>query len=293
MPELPEVETVRKGLERKLNNFVVHKIEILRSSTISFPTNDNEFTDGIKNSLIEKWDRRGKYLIANLKKFNKDSSTQNKIPALIDNGQLIIHLRMTGHFNWFEKKVPPCKHTRVRFFNNVENELRFIDVRSFGQIWWVRPGLDPKKIIRGLGSLGPEPFSKDFNINYLSKQFSKRTKSIKSVLLDQTIIAGIGNIYADESLYEAGISPFRRAKTIKKYELIKLRNSIIQILKNSIGSGGTTFSDFRDIEGLNGNYSAQAKVYRRTGMECQICKNLIERKKISGRSTHWCRNCQK
>ncbi len=293
MPELPEVETVRKGLEKKLNNFIINEVEILRSKTISFPPNIKDFKNGIQNSLIDKWDRRGKYLIANLKKFNDESSLNNQEPTFKKNGHLIIHLRMTGHFNYFETKVKPCKHTRVRFFNKNKNELRFIDVRSFGQIWWIEENLDPKKIIKGLGSLGPEPFSDDFNTSYLSKQLFKRTKSIKSVLLDQTIIAGIGNIYADESLYDAGISPFRRAKNIKKHELNKLRASIIDVLKKSIGSGGTTFSDFRNIEGLNGNYSMQAKVYRRTGLECDICKSLIERKKISGRSTHWCRKCQK
>tara|TARA_Y100001968_G_C19449836_1_gene767776 strand:- start:80 stop:961 length:882 start_codon:yes stop_codon:yes gene_type:complete len=293
LPELPEVETVRKGLEKKLNNFIINKVEILRSSTIAYPINHYEFINGINNSLIEKWDRRGKYLIGYLKKYNYNFSPTDQKPNLINNGKLIVHLRMTGHFNWLKTKVPPCKHTRVRFLNKNKNELRFIDVRSFGQIWWIKEGLDSKKIIKGLGSLGPEPFSKDFNINYLSKQISKRTKSIKSVLLDQTIIAGIGNIYADESLYEAGISPFRSARTIKIFELVKLRESIIRVLKESIGSGGTTFSDFRDIEGLNGNYSMRTKVYRRTGEKCRSCENLIERKKISGRSTHWCRKCQR
>ena len=293
MPELPEVETVKKGLERKLKDFIIQDVDILRDSTIAFPTNIIEFKNGIKNSLIEKWDRRGKYLIANLKKYNNDSIEQYKKSSYKNNGYLIIHLRMTGYFNFFERIVPTCKHTRVRFFNKNKNELRFIDVRSFGQIWWIEEAFNPKRIIKGLGSLGPEPFSEDFNLSYLSEQFSKRTKSVKSVLLDQTIIAGIGNIYADESLYEAGISPFRSAKTIKKYELVKLRESIIQVLRKSIGSGGTTFSDFRDIEGSNGNYSMQTKVYRRTGEKCRICKNLIERKKIAGRSTHWCKKCQK
>ncbi len=293
MPELPEVETVKKGLERKLKDFIIQDVDILRDSTIAFPTNIIEFKNGIKNSLIEKWDRRGKYLIANLKKYNNDSIEQYKKSSYKNNGYLIIHLRMTGYFNFFERIVPACKHTRVRFFNKNKNELRFIDVRSFGQIWWIEEAFNPKRIIKGLGSLGPEPFSEDFNLSYLSEQFSKRTKSVKSVLLDQTIIAGIGNIYADESLYEAGISPFRSAKTIKKYELVKLRKSIIQVLRKSIGSGGTTFSDFRDIEGSNGNYSMQTKVYRRTGEKCRICKNLIERKKIAGRSTHWCKKCQK
>ena len=286
MPELPEVETVRKGLEKKLKDFIISEIEIIRPSTIAFPANKDEFKKGLNNSLIDKWSRRGKYLIANLIK-NQNNNT------LESNGYLIIHLRMTGHFNWLKRNNSPCKHTRVRFFDSQENELRFIDVRSFGQIWWIKEGLDPKKIIKGLGSLGPEPFSKEFNYEYLKKEFSKRTKSIKAVLLDQRIIAGIGNIYADESLFEAGISPFREAKTIKKRELIKLRISIMDVLEKSIGSGGTTFSDFRNIEGLNGNYSMQANVYKRTGEKCKRCSNLIQRKKITGRSTHWCSNCQK
>ena len=286
MPELPEVETVRKGLEKKLKDFIISEIEIIRPSTIAFPANKDEFKKGLNNSLIDKWSRRGKYLIANLIKNSNNNSSKS-------NGYLIIHLRMTGHFNWLKRNNSPCKHTRVRFFDSQENELRFIDLRSFGQIWWIKEGLDPKKIIKGLGSLGPEPFSKDFNYEYLKKEFSKRTKSIKAVLLDQRIIAGIGNIYADESLFEAGISPFREAKTIKKRELIKLRISIMDVLEKSIGSGGTTFSDFRNIEGLNGNYSMQANVYKRTGEKCKRCSNLIQRKKITGRSTHWCSNCQK
>jgi len=286
LPELPEVETVRKGLEKKLKDFIIREIEIIRPSTIAFPANKDEFKKGLNNTLIDKWSRRGKYLIATLIK-NPNNNTFKS------NGYLIIHLRMTGHFNWLKRNNAPCKHTRVRFFDSQENELRFIDLRSFGQIWWIKEGLDPKKIIKGLGSLGPEPFSKDFNYEYLKKEFSKRTKSIKAVLLDQRIIAGIGNIYADESLFEAGISPFREAKTIKKKELIKLRISIIDVLEKSIGSGGTTFSDFRNIEGLNGNYSMKANVYKRTGEKCKRCSNLIQRKKITGRSTHWCSNCQK
>jgi len=286
LPELPEVETVKKGLEKKLKNFIISEIEIIRPSTIAFPANKDEFKKGLNNSLIDKWSRRGKYLIANLIKNPNNNNLKS-------NGYLIIHLRMTGHFNWLKRNNSPCKHTRVRFFDSQGNELRFIDLRSFGQIWWIKEGLDPKKIIKGLGSLGPEPFSKDFNYEYLKKEFSKRTKSIKAVLLDQRIIAGIGNIYADESLFEAGISPFREAKTIKKRELIKLRISIMDVLEKSIGSGGTTFSDFRNIEGLNGNYSMQANVYKRTGEKCKRCSNLIQRKKITGRSTHWCSNCQK
>ncbi len=292
MPELPEVETVKKGLEKKLKNFFIEDIEILRSSTIAFPKDNLEFIEGVIHSKIGKWNRRGKYLIANLEKHSK-SLKKNSFSSYKNNGYLIIHLRMTGYFNWIKTLTPPCKHTRVRFFDKNNFELRFVDVRSFGQIWWIKDGLNPKEIIYGLGSLGPEPLEEDFNLKYLKKEFSRRTKSIKSVLLDQKIIAGIGNIYADESLYEAGILPFRKANTINNEELIKLKDSIIKVLQKSIGSGGTTFSDFRNIEGANGDYSMQANVYRRGGEKCKKCNNLIQRKKLSGRSTHWCNFCQK
>ncbi len=292
MPELPEVETVRRGLEQKLNNFIIKKVEVCRNSTVAFPTEKEQFIKGLQNSLLYKWDRRGKYLIAELKKIENENIQFPLKKLRKNNGFLVVHLRMTGYFKFIVNSTQPCKHTRIRVFDNNNNELRYIDVRSFGQMWWIKEGLSPNKIIKGLGSLGPEPFSKNFDANYLKKVISKRTKSIKAILLDQTIVAGIGNIYADESLYSAGISPFRAAKTIKKNELINLKESIVNVLKKSIGSGGTTFSDFRDLEGENGNFGLQTNVYRRTGKECRKCGNLIEKQKIAGRSTHWCPNCQ-
>ena len=293
MPELPEVETVRRGLEQKLNNFIIKKVEVCRDSTVAFPTKKEDFIEGLHNSLLYKWDRRGKYLIAELKKIENEEIQFSKEKSLKNNGFLVVHLRMTGYFKLIDNSIKPCKHTRIRFFDKKNNELRYIDLRSFGQMWWIRKDLSPNKIIKGLGSLGPEPFSEEFNENYLKNVISKRTKSIKSILLDQTIVAGIGNIYADESLYSAGISPFREAKTIKKNELINLKESIVKVLKKSIGSGGTTFSDFRDLEGENGNFGLQTNVYRRTGKDCRKCGNSIEKQKIAGRSTHWCPNCQK
>ena len=293
MPELPEVETVRRGLEEKLNNFIIKKVEVCRDSTVALPKNKEEFINGLRNSLLYKWHRRGKYLIAELKKFENEKIQFPLEKSIKKNGFLVVHLRMTGYFKFIYKSTRPCKHTRVRIFDMKNNELRYIDVRSFGQMWWIKEGLSPNKLIKGLGSLGPEPFSKDFDAKYLKKIISNKTRPIKAILLDQTIVAGIGNIYADESLYLAGISPFRKAKTLKKNELIRLEESIVDVLRKSIGAGGTTFSDFRDLEGENGDFGLQTNVYRRTGKECRKCKNLIERQKISGRSTHWCRQCQK
>jgi len=292
LPELPEVETVRRGLEQKLKNFIIKRVEICRETTVAYPFDKKDFIKGLQNSLIYKWDRRGKYLIAELKKTQSNNTDANEI-SYVNNGVLVVHLRMTGYFTLNNILTNPCKHTRIRFFDNNNIELRYIDVRSFGQMWWVREGLSPNNIIKGLGNLGPEPFAKNFNTSYLTKVISNKTRSIKSILLDQSIIAGIGNIYADESLYSAGISPFREARTIKENELKKLKIAIVEVLKKSIGAGGTTFSDFRDLEGENGNFGLQTNVYRRTGKQCRQCKNLIERQKISGRSTHWCRRCQK
>ena len=153
MPELPEVETVRRGLEQKLNNFIIKKVEVCRDSTVAFPKNKQEFIKGLLNSLIHKWDRRGKYLIAELKKIDNDNIQINEKITLKHNGFLVVHLRMTGYFKFIENSSHPCKHTRIRFFNNNNNELRYIDVRSFGQMWWIKQGLSPNKIIKGLLSL--------------------------------------------------------------------------------------------------------------------------------------------
>ena len=184
MPELPEVETVRRGLEQKLSNFIIKKVEVCRDSTVAFPAIKEEFIKGLENSLLYKWNRRGKYLIAELKKIeNENIQINEKLTlkqklTLKHSGFLVVHLRMTGYFKFINNSTPPCKHTRIRFFDKNNKELRYIDVRSFGQMWWIKQGLSPNKVIKGLGSLGPEPFSKDFDTKYLKKVISKRKKSI-------------------------------------------------------------------------------------------------------------------
>ena len=136
MPELPEVETVRRGLEQKLNNFIIKKVEVCRDSTVAFPINKEEFTKGLLNSLVYKWNRRGKYLIAQLKKVQNENA-QFSLENSQNNGFLVVHLRMTGYFKFINNSTLPCKHTRIRFFDKNNNELRYIDVRSFGQMWWI------------------------------------------------------------------------------------------------------------------------------------------------------------
>ncbi len=286
MPELPEVETVRKGLNIKANNFVIQKVEVLKERSIASEGGSKDFIANMTGLKVYSWERRGKYLIGFLEKGNSKSIYP------IHLGWWVIHLRMTGHFQFHKKSSFPCPHTRVRIWNKEGIELRFVDVRNFGQMWFVKGESNPKDSINGLNKLGPEPFSKEFNASYLKMKLKGRSRSIKSSLLDQTLVAGTGNIYADESLFLAGILPTRESRLIKISELNRLRNSLIKILKTSIGEGGTTFSDFRDLDGTNGNYGGQALVYRRENKPCRHCGTKIKRIKISGRSTHWCPKCQ-
>ena len=282
MPELPEVETVRKGLNKLLNNFYIKKIEVLKERSIACNGGSEIFIKNIENCYFGDWERRGKYLIGSLQ--NKDK--KNK-------GFIVVHLRMTGQFQLLEKQIQPCKHTRVRFIEKEDKELRFVDIRNFGQMWYVPSSKKISEVVSGIKKLGPEPFSPAFNSYYLEKYFMNKKRSIKSALLDQETVAGVGNIYADEALFDAGINPKVKIGNLKKFELKKLCNSLIKVLNISIGEGGTTFSDFRDLEGINGNCGGQALVYRRTGKSCRKCGGKILREKICGRSTHWCPNCQK
>ena len=280
MPELPEVETVRRGLERQLGGFRIERVEVLRLRAIAFPVEVEAFCSALEGTEVGSWSRRGKYLMASLGRGDADG------------GLWGVHLRMTGQFLWLEEPREPCRHTRVRLWNAAGAELRFIDVRSFGQMWWVPPGVPAGAVITGLRKLGPEPFDPAFTAAYLRERLQPSRRSIKAALLDQQLVAGVGNIYADESLFAAGIAPATDASVLGLERLEQLRGALVQVLEASIGAGGTTFSDFRDLSGTNGNYGGQAWVYRRGGQPCRLCGTPILRQRLVGRSSHWCPSCQ-
>ena len=278
MPELPEVETVRRGLADRLDSFEIKEIEVCRARAIASPGGVDQFVAGLKGATVGAWSRRGKYLMAQLEP---------------NRGRWGVHLRMTGQFQWHATPAPPCNHTRVRFWNQSSEELRFVDVRSFGEMWWIPEDDDLDTVMTGLKRLGPEPFSDAFTGAYLKQRLKGSTRPIKTALLDQSLVAGVGNIYADESLFAAGIPPLTGSGKLSIEQLVRLRDELINVLNISIGVGGTTFSDFRDLEGVNGNYGGQSWVYRRSGQPCRRCGTPISREKLSGRSTHWCPNCQR
>ncbi|MGK7945729.1 MAG: DNA-formamidopyrimidine glycosylase [Microcystaceae cyanobacterium] len=281
MPELPEVETVRRGLNQLTVGQTIEGGEVCLSRSLAYPDSESEFWSQIIGLRFLEWRRRGKYLLATL----EDQQNQPQ-------GGIGVHLRMTGQLLWLNKDKEPSKHTRVRFFCENQQELRFVDIRTFGKIWWIPPMVSPEKIITGLQKLGLEPFSEEFTAEFLKKSFQRRKRAIKTVLLDQDIIAGLGNIYADEALFKSGIRPTAIASQLTLPQLERLRSAIIEVLEQSIEHGGTTFSDFQGVTGINGNYGGIAWVYRRTGQPCRICDTTIERIKLGGRSTHFCPKCQ-
>jgi formamidopyrimidine-DNA glycosylase len=281
VPELPEVETVRQGLNQVTLGQEIQGGDVLLDRTIAHPLSVGEFLAPLKNITITQWHRRGKYLLAELTKSNPG-----------DVGWLGVHLRMTGQLLWLDREDPLQKHTRVRLFFQGSRELRFVDQRTFGKMWWVPPQAVPESIITGLKNLGPEPFSAEFSLEYLVGKLKNRQRSIKTALLDQALVAGVGNIYADEALFLSGIRPETLSSALNLAQIERIRTAIIQVLQNSIEAGGTTFSNFLNVQGVNGNYGGVAWVYGRTGEPCRVCSTSIERLKLAGRSSHFCPKCQ-
>jgi formamidopyrimidine-DNA glycosylase len=282
MPELPEVETVRRGLNQLTLSQEITGGDVLLQRTIAYPFSIDEFIDRIKGNTIATWHRRGKYLLAELTPPLPDSSASS----------LGVHLRMTGQLLWLDQNEPLHKHTRVRLFFGDKQELRFVDQRTFGQMWYVPHSVAVESIITGLAKLAVDPFSPEFTVKYLGDKLKKSRRPIKTVLLDQSMVAGLGNIYADEALFKSGILPTTLCTELKLPQIELLRIAIIEVLSASIAVGGTTFSNFLNVKGVNGNYSGEAWVYNRTGEPCKVCGNVIQRIKLGGRSSHFCSQCQ-
>ena len=281
MPELPEVETVRRGLNQVTLAQPIQGGEIRLERSIAYP-HPADFLVAVTGVSIQQWHRRGKYLLAEL-----------SAPESASAGWLGVHLRMTGQLLWMSEAEPVQKHCRIRLSFPGGQELRFVDQRTFGQIWWVPSGTPPEEIITGLTRLGPEPFSPEFSAAYLKQCLQGRQRPIKNALLDQAMVAGIGNIYADEALFLSGIQPQTIGALLTLTQIERLHGAVIKVLQDSIEARGTSFSDFRDVSGINGNYGGIAWVYNRKGQQCRVCESLIERTKLAGRSAHFCPTCQR
>lgn len=284
MPELPEVETIVRDLDKNLKNRKIVGIKRLDKKIFALPAGQAK---NILSSTVRRVSRRAKILIFDL-----------------GGNFLIIHLKMTGQLvlktkkellagghpiNSQDKKLPN-KFTRVIFKFNDGSLLYFNDVRRFG---WLKI-FSAEKLAGLEKTLGVEPLSPKFSRDFF-KKFLERKKniSLKQSLMDQKYIAGIGNIYADESLFAAGLKPFRKAGSLKPAEAKRLWLAIPKILKFSIRHRGTSFNDYVDARGRAGNFVNYLKVYGRAGEPCFKCRLPVKKIKFGGRGTHWCDHCQK
>jgi len=283
MPELPEVETIVRDLNRGLKNKKITGIKSLDHKVFQLSGEEAKSVIGKKIKAVK---RRAKMIIIDLGEFS-----------------LIIHLKMTGQLVYKIKtkvivgghpiasqdKKLPNKFSRVIFEFNDRSALYFNDVRRFG---WIKLAARDK-FIEFNSRLGVEPLSSDFTLEYFNKFLSHYKTSIKQALLDQKYISGIGNIYADESLFSARLKPFRKIKTLSALETKKLWRAIPKILKYAIKHRGTSFNDYVDAQGEAGNFIKHLKVYGRAGEKCKNCGGAIKKMKLGGRGTHWCDRCQK
>jgi len=268
MPELPEVETTKNGLERLLTNRKITKVEILNPNLRWVV--DQSIKSKIKNQTIRSFTRRGKYIIFNLEK-----------------GYLMVHLGMSGKINILNAHEPIKKHDHfLLYFNN--EVMRFNDPRRFGSIFYLE-NLNHKL----LNNLGVEPLEDIFHENYLFEQSRNKTQNVKAFIMDSKIVVGVGNIYACESLYKAGINPNTKACKISKQRYINLAENIKKVLIKAIKAGGTTLQDFAKVDGKPGYFSQELSVYGRENENCYTCNGKIKRIVQNQRSTFYCPKCQK
>jgi formamidopyrimidine-DNA glycosylase len=270
MPELPEVETIRLGLK----NFSGRKISKIFRSDKKLRIDSSLDLQDLKGCEIKEFSRRARYLIIN---FNHDLN-------------LIIHLGMSGRIT-IEKEFKKLKHDHFACELNDGNWLIFNDPRRFGFVDLIKTQ-DLKKH-KMLAKLGPEPLSDEFDFADFSQKISHKKKDIKSTIMENEIVVGVGNIYANESLFDAGISPLRQACLLKRNEIKKLISSIKKIIAAAIKSGGSSISDYVDSNGNSGHFQKGFKVYGRVGEKCLQCKNPIQRIVQAGRSSFFCNQCQK
>jgi len=305
MPELPEVETIARGLAKRVTGDVVESVWLgQKKEPLKSPA--SEIVAALEQSRVAGVRRMGKHIVFDLEQDNvgrtllsakgrkprpKDSSA---IPADADRSvrptqassptkaQWIVHLGMTGRLQVCEARAKVEKHTHAILRLSSGRELRFVDPRRFGRLSVARAGFE---------AAGIEPL--EIDLDRFLALFRGRKTPIKSALLNQKLLRGVGNIYADESLFRAGIRPRRRASSITREQLGKLFVAVKEVLREAIALGGSSISDYVDADGEEGFFQLQHRVYGREGEPCLVCKTPVKRIVIAGRSSHYCPKCQK
>lgn len=290
MPELPEVETIARDLQQALPGRRIIEVEVRHGGIIAAPQSA-DFAQRLVGTVIKDVWRRGKYIIMGLEAQGGGRD-----------GHLVFHLRMTGRLllkkpadnpgrpDEAGASLLPEKHIHLIIRFQERQELHLRDTRRFGRVWL----LDDTGLEKLLAPLGPEPLLADFTPQRLATALSGRSTKLKPFLLDQRNLVGLGNIYADEALFLAGLHPAREARSLSFQEVERLHEAIRQVLQQGLEHRGTTLSDaeYRDALGQRGSHQYHLAVFRRQGQPCPRCGTPIRRLRLAGRSTHYCPNCQ-
>src|SRR5947208_5395430 len=287
MPELPEVETIARGLDQRVRGDFIESVW-LGSQSEPLKSSAQEIADALAGTRIAKVRRVGKHIVFDLEpKSSQNGVTKTQRAASLSsrNGgrQWIVHLGMTGRMLVCSPEEASPKHTHAIASLSSGRELRFVDPRRFGRL-----SVAMKESFAGPGT---EPLT--ISCDDFAKLFRRRRTPIKAALLNQKLLHGIGNIYADESLFRSGIRPKRQAARLTRAELDALHSAIKEVLKEAIKLGGSSVSDYVDAEGREGFFQLQHRVYLRTGQPCLVCKTPIKRFVLGGRGTHYCPKCQR
>ena len=272
MPELPEVETVRRGLQKLVKNSQIKKVTVLYPKMI---VGDSQFfSQALAGQTLEDIDRRGKFLLL---RFSNQMT-------------VVSHLRMEGKYSVQAQGEPIAKHTHVIFDLADGRQLLYNDVRKFGRMQLIQTGSEMQ--VPSLMKLGPEPIAKDFKVADFYEALQKKKKAIKPALLDQNLVVGIGNIYADEVLWMSKIHPQTPCNHLTIEDAQVLHDNIIEELSMAIEAGGTTIRSYTDAFQNIGGFQFELNAYQKTGQPCPRCQTPIERIVVAQRGTHFCPQCQ-
>ncbi|MBZ5598315.1 MAG: bifunctional DNA-formamidopyrimidine glycosylase/DNA-(apurinic or apyrimidinic site) lyase [Acidobacteriia bacterium] len=292
MPELPEVETIARGLAKRVSGDVIESVW-LGSKPEPLKSSAGEMASTLERKRIAGVRRVGKHIVFDLDSGGRASAPARRrtrptagrartpVPPSNLPAQWIVHLGMTGRMMVCEPQAEMAKHTHAVLRLASGRELRFVDPRRFGRL----------SVTHGFQAAGSEPL--EVELERFVRLFRGRKTPIKSALLNQKLLSGVGNIYADESLFRAGIRPRRRAASLTREDLRRLYLAVQEVLKEAIALGGSSISDYVDADGEEGFFQLQHRVYGREGEPCLVCKTPIKRVVIAGRSSHYCPKCQK
>ncbi|PSA92723.1 DNA-formamidopyrimidine glycosylase [Bacillus atrophaeus] len=274
MPELPEVETVRRTLTGLVRGKMIKSVEIRWPNIIKRPAEPEEFARNLIGETIQSIGRRGKFLLFHL-----------------DHFVMVSHLRMEGKYGLHQAEDPDDKHVHVVFTMTDGTQLRYRDVRKFGTMHLFHPGEEMREL--PLSQLGPEPDDKEFTDAYLKERLMKTNRAVKTALLDQKAVVGLGNIYVDEALFRAGIHPETKANQLSAKKIKKLHEEIKNTLQEAIDAGGSTVRSYINSQGEIGMFQLRHFVYGKKDKPCKTCGTMISKIVVGGRGTHFCAKCQK